>query len=113
MHPDRANRRHQDQLDPAVPHLDLGNLKRAGAEQWRLGIQRIEIAHDRNALRDHRAIVQLENGRLPARILIDEIGCFLLALRDRDLLRWQVDTLLRREDTHSARIGGRIGAVVE
>ena len=48
----------QMELDAPAPHFDQRAVQRAAAEQWRLGLQRLEIAADSHQFRDHRAIVE-------------------------------------------------------
>ena len=92
VNPDRADRRHQDHLDPAVPHLDQRLFRRAGAEQRRLWLQAFEIAADRHAFGDHRAVIQLQSRGLPARIERDEFWRLMLARRNRKILRGQAQS---------------------
>ncbi len=113
MHPHRADRRHEDHFDPSAPHLDFRDFARGGAEQRRFGMLGFEVPHDRDAFGDHRAVIELEDRRLPARVLGDEVLRLLLALGDRDFLAGKLNALLGGEDTHAARIGRRVGTVVE
>jgi hypothetical protein len=65
--------------------MSIWAILRAVAEQRRAGVQRLEIAADRQALRQHRAVAERERGRLAERI-DGEIGLrAVLGLWDRDV----------------------------
>ena len=49
------------ELGAPVPHFDLRDFERCAAEKRRLRVQRLEIAANRNRLRNRRAIVQDQN----------------------------------------------------
>src|SRR5215211_2012325 len=55
---DMRNRKQQVQLEAAIPHLDARKLQRAASEQRRIGLERLEVAADRDRLRDYRAVVE-------------------------------------------------------
>src|ERR1700722_316047 len=57
------SRRHRQNLEPPppVPHLDDGFVLRVDAHQLRLGLDVLEIAANRDRLRDMRAVVEFEH----------------------------------------------------
>src|SRR5260370_32866912 len=56
-----GDRLQQVELHSPVPHIHFGPLLRADAEQVRFGMKLLEVAADRDALRDTGAVVQFEH----------------------------------------------------
>src|SRR5205814_1434849 len=82
------------------------------AEQWRLGMERFEIAADRDRLGNDRAVIELQ-GRHPLQRIDRGIGGRLVRqFAQIDLLGRHRDPLFRQEDLDPAGIG-RPAPVIE
>jgi hypothetical protein len=93
------------ELHAALPHLHDGAVLRADTHERRLGLRLLEVAADRDRLRDAGAVVELEQRRAAERVLVDVGRLPVLACRpDVDLHGRHREALLGEEDPHAARI---------
>src|SRR6202789_395286 len=111
--PDHADGNPVTEFPAPDPHLDQRLLARIAAEQRGLGMQRFEIAADRDRFGDERAVVEFQHRQLPERILLEEFRRLVLAPHQRDALLRHRDALLGKEDAHLARIGRGIVFTIE
>ena len=100
------------ELDAAVPHLDQRLFLAAASEQGRLGPQSLEVAADRDRLRDHRAVVEHQHRQPLHRIERREGVRLVCARAEVDWFDRDIDAFLGQEDAHPPRIW-RPAAVIE
>src|SRR5208282_1377114 len=98
MRPDMSDRRKDRQLHAPVPHLDLGLLLGANSEQRRRRMRLFEVAADRYAFAQVRAVVEFENWQRTERIFPVKLGRSVGVAHDVNLLEGNRDPLLRQED---------------
>src|SRR5580692_2404694 len=105
MSPDHPDRHEQRQLDPPIPHLDVGLIECALAKQRWLRMEQLEVAADRDALGEMPAVIELEHGNPAERVLFQKLRLAVDALEDIDFLERDADSFFREENAHAAWIG--------
>jgi hypothetical protein len=106
------DRPEQMEFNPPLPHLDHRRLLGPRAEQRWLGVERFEIAADRDRLGNDRAVIELK-GRHPLQWIDRGVGGRLVRqFAQIDLLGRHRDPLFRQEDLDPAGIG-RPAPVIE
>src|SRR5262245_6099084 len=100
------------QLKAPIPHLGPRDLQGATAEQRRSGMQRLEVAADRNRFRNYGAIVEDQRRHPHQWINRGESRRLVLQGAEIHLLQRERNALLRQKDARASRIG-RAPAVEE
>src|SRR6185369_13103848 len=65
---DRADARHDAELDDALELADARTLERRRPDHRRVRVQLLEVLHDREGLAEMAAVVEFENGKSTHRV---------------------------------------------
>ena len=92
-------------LDPAKPGFDQADLRRGSAEQWRIGLERLEIPAYPEGIVDQCSIVEQQRGHLTLRVYPHIVGTEMFAALDVDLDPVDRDPLFDEEYSHTTGAG--------
>jgi hypothetical protein len=92
------------------PHVDVRPLAWRAAHQGRLGVDRVEVATDREGLADRASVVEFEHGKLAERVERPEGWRGIRASHGIHLPALDDDALFGKKDANPARMhaGGEI-----
>src|SRR3984885_10900275 len=104
VHPYGSDPAHQSKLNPPRPHLPLRPLPGIFAKKRGIGMKLLQIAANRDALRQSRTIVEFQHRHLPKGILQHEFRALVGALTHRHMDERNGNAFLGEKYSDSARI---------